>query len=227
MRIVGIVVDDDDGGLIITTIVAVLILIFCAFFGLYTIPEYGGGFLRYVFLNYLFYVFIAIIIILNTVLFLSEVSVSDVAITESVVGFIVYMVLGCKAYSAFGAWDEMSSFLETVLSFFGLIWMSLFFCLASTALCMGVAVAVCCFVDFRVKKNSPRIQTQRKASKQTVKDYIASHTSESGKFNPEYGDTWKCSLCKEWTSMSQPYCSKCTQRRSYTDAVKCAGNKKS
>ena len=59
----------DDSGAVIAGIVTVLIIIFCAWFGLYTIPDHGGSFIQCVFSNYLFYVCITIAILLNILLF--------------------------------------------------------------------------------------------------------------------------------------------------------------
>jgi len=56
----------DDSEAIIVGIVIVCILIFCAWFGLYTIQDHGGSFIQYVYSNYLFYVCISIIILLNS-----------------------------------------------------------------------------------------------------------------------------------------------------------------
>ena len=216
----------DDSEAIIVAIVTVLIIIFCAWFGLYTIPDHGGSFTQYVFFNYSFYVCMAIIIVLNTLLFFADVSVMDTGVTEAIIGFFVYMILGCKAYSAFGEWDAMSGLLETVCSFFGLIWMSLFFCVVSALVCVGVAAMVCSLADLSTKKNPTEIKSARKTSSQTVENYIRSHTNKFGKFYPAYGDIWRCSFCKEWTSMSRQYCDKCTQRRLCNDIVKCFNDKK-
>ena len=216
----------DDSEAIFAAIVTVLIIIFCAWFGLYTIPDHGGSFTQYVFVNYIFYVCIAIITVLNTLLFFADASVKDIGIIEAIIGFFVYMVMGCKAYSAYGEWDAMSGLLEKVCSFFGLIWMSLFFCIVSVLVCVGVAAMICSLADLSAKKNSTGKKSARKTSSQTVQDYIQSHTNEFGKFYPSYKDVWKCSFCKEWTSMSQQYCDKCTQKRLYSDTVKCSDDEK-
>lgn len=216
----------DDSGTIVAAIVAVLIIIFCAWFGLYTIPDHGGSFIQYVFSNYVFYACIAIVILLNTSLFFVDVSVMDTGIIEAIISFFVYMVMGCKAYSAYGEWDAMSGLLEAVCSVFGLIWMSLFFSFFSALVCVGVAAIVCGLAGLSTKKNPMRIKTARKISGQTVQDYIQSHTNEVGKFYPAYKDVWRCSLCKEWTSMSRQYCAKCMQKRLYSDTVKYFDNQK-
>lgn len=215
----------DDTEAIIVGIVTVLIIVFCAWFGLYTIPDHGGSFTSYVFSNYIFYVCFALIILLNTLLFLVDVSIMDTGIIEAIIVFFVYMVLGCTAYDALGEWEAMSGILETVCSFFGLIWMSLFFCIISSLVCVGIAALICMLVDLCIEKSVMENKTIKK-KEQKVGDYILSHTDKYGIFNPIYGDAWKCSFCKEWVSMSYVYCDKCTKQRLSNDIVRISNKQK-
>lgn len=210
---------DPDDDLIIMKIIFVISIVFFSVFGLVTITDYGLSFLQYIFLNYLFYVFVVCIMVFNTILFLNDISIIDTGIIEAIIGFCIYMYLGCKAYSVYGEWASMDFWMVSVCAFFGLIWMSLFFGIVSAAVCVGTAVLFCVTAEL-IEKRAPEIKM--KAPKQIVRDFLQLH---AGKYD-DYNAAWKCSFCGEWVSMYYRYCDKCTRKRRDDDMVKSSDNKK-
>lgn len=170
---------------------AALAIIFFGWFGLQTIPIYGGDFCEYIFFNHIFYICIGIIIIINAMLFYHDISVTDTAIIESVAGFLAYIVLGCNAYSLLGAWEEMSIMLEKICSFFGIIFMSLFFSLFSVLICVGMAAGIVC------KITDP------------VEDYENHRNGDVPNSSLENEIKWTCYKCGTQNMSNTTWCTFC------------------
>lgn len=208
---------EDDSGKIALFIMCVAV-IFCVIAGIFTIPDRGGSFVKYIFTDYPMYVCIAVVSLVNIMLFIADISVPDTGVMEALGSFFVFMYWGCTSYSAYGEWERMNGLFETICSFFGLVWMSLFFCLAFAALCVGIAVGICHLVERRTTK----VNTVSYRSKTiTIREYREMHTDRYGYFNPQEQDKWQCSLCKKWIPMTQRYCQDCQQQYLETDKVKC------
>lgn len=215
----------DDNETIIVVVSTVVGVVFFAWYGLDTIGRYGGNFvqylIQYVFTNYLFYLTVTVVIVTNLLLFRADAPVIDFAFFKSIISCIVYIVWGCKAYCVYNVWESMKGLMLPIAGFFGILWMSLFFGIVSTVVCVGIAVLFCA-VEEAIEKRAPgkNIKVKKKASEQTVRDYLQLHTDKYGIMYDGCGDVWKCSFCGEWVSMYDRYCDKRTQKRLDTDIVK-------
>lgn len=117
---------EDDSGKIALFIMCIAV-IFCVIAGIFTIPDRGGSFVKYIFTDYPMYVCIAVVSLVNIMLFIADISEPDTGVMEALGSFFVFMYWGCTSYSAYGEWERMNGLFETICSFFGLVWMSLFF----------------------------------------------------------------------------------------------------
>jgi len=186
-------------------IFAILAIIFFGWFGFQTIPIYGGDFCEYIFMNYAFYICIGIIIVVNALLFYHDVSVIDTAIIEALIGFFVYIILGCNAYTTLGTWESMSIMLEKICSFFGIIFMSLFFSLFSVLICVGMAVGILLKLtdldDNAQQINSTNISENTKIN--------------SRNFTPSNDMKWTCCKCGTKNMSNTTWCTFCGKQTRY------------